>query len=490
MTRTNSGKSYPNPNSKRTQRKNKTNEKDTNLISVSSSDEEPVNIKTNEQKRATAVNKQEDAANKKVRTFSEKDMDIDLASPSSSSSSPVSRNSPNIVLTPNSAADPAAAVQIYAPETQIEQTSVPLPNKVIAPLNVITTPVTQVLDDISSQERVPSSDPTKSRHDPSNLDHMNDDDQYNDDIALKGDVTLFRTSTSFSDVIRDKESKDNCKNRLREYFIEHYNEAFVNVYLAGSASVRKLIVLVSSQLALTAVCADSHDELIKDNSSIAPIFHPYDLIAIQADHKARSIFVTDIPLFFSEQDILSTFKKFSTIDSHHFRTPRGANFQKVEITYADTLAHNTFEKKWCTYTRGHCLRVYLSTFTKMEQDARMEFTAVLKNLPPKINAVDLSAIISETSVSAVGIPRYVKSYQSKPWAYFSFRSQIQRDSAMEITCSLKGNHLQWVLPHEVKDLCVRCASNQHKTKDCTAFENRGRKPIPKIFKTTTTDLNQ
>src|SRR5256886_9527464 len=45
--------------------------------------------------------------------------------------------------------------------------------------------------------------------------------------------------------------------------------------------------------------------------------------------------------------------------------------------------------------------------------------------------------------------------------------------------SLKGQHLQWILPHEVKDLCVRCASNEHKTQDCDAFEHRGRRPIPK-----------
>src|SRR2546429_8069713 len=50
---------------------------------------------------------------------------------------------------------------------------------------------------------------------------------------------------------------------------------------------------------------------------------------------------------------------------------------------------------------------------------------------------------------------------------------------MEITCSLKGCHLQWILPSEVKDLCVRCASKDHKTKECDAFKERGRRTIPK-----------
>src|SRR3954471_16299419 len=50
---------------------------------------------------------------------------------------------------------------------------------------------------------------------------------------------------------------------------------------------------------------------------------------------------------------------------------------------------------------------------------------------------------------------------------------------MEITCSLKGHYLQWILPSEVKDLCVRCAFKDHKTKECDAFEERGRRTIPK-----------
>src|SRR3954453_21982720 len=109
----------------------------------------------------------------------------------------------------------------------------------------------------------------------------------------------------------------------------------------------------------------------------------------------------------------------------------------------------------------------------------MEFTAVLKNLPPNINAIDLAQIFSETAASSVGLLRYTGSYKSKPWAYFAFTSQDKRDAAMEITCSLKGRHLQWILLSEVKDLCVRCASKDHKTKECDAFEERGRRTIPK-----------
>src|SRR3954469_5690499 len=210
------------------------------------------------------------------------------------------------------------------------------------------------------------------------LDDINNDD-YDGDVALRGDISLYRASTSFADVIRDKESKEACKNRLREYFIESYNETFINVYLTGKVAVRKLIVILGVEEALTAVCADSHDLLKKDSEAMAPIFHAYDPQAIRIAQKERSITVTDIPLFFSEQDVISAFKQYGTLGSHKFRTPRGANFQKVELTFTDQTVHKTFQKKHGIWTRGHFFRVYLTTFNKTDQDTRMEFTAVLKN---------------------------------------------------------------------------------------------------------------
>src|SRR3954465_7260003 len=134
------------------------------------------------------------------------------------------------------------------------------------------------------------------------IDDINDDD-YDSDVALRGDVSLYRASTSLADVIRDKEFKETCKNRLREYFIESYNETFINVYLTGKAAVRKLIILLGVKDTLTAVCADSHDLLKKDSEAMAPIFHTYDSQVIRIAQKEHSITVIDIPLFFSEQDV-------------------------------------------------------------------------------------------------------------------------------------------------------------------------------------------
>src|SRR4051794_23802900 len=97
-------------------------------------------------------------------------------------------------------------------------------------------------------------------------------DNYENDVFLRDNVHLYRVLTPFSDVIHDKESKEACKNRLREYFIETYNEFIIDVYLTGRQAVKKLIIILGAEEALTAVCADTHDCLKKDEEAIALIF--------------------------------------------------------------------------------------------------------------------------------------------------------------------------------------------------------------------------
>ena len=120
-----------------------------------------------------------------------------------------------------------------------------------------------------------------------------------------------------------------------------------------------------------------------------------------------------------------------------------------------------------------------ATFTKEKRDARLAYTAVLKGLPFGLDCADLRNIYDETGAVALGLPRSVSSYTNRPWAYFTFRSQILMDAAMERSFTLKGKALSWCLPANVKDLCLRCSSDKHAAKDCDAFPDRGRSPVPK-----------
>src|ERR1044072_2420132 len=114
-----------------------------------------------------------------------------------------------------------------------------------------------------------------------------------------------------------------------------------------------------------------------------------------------------------------------------------------------------------------------------ERVARQQYTAILRNLPINIHAIDLHSIYSEVNVISIGLPRYTKSYQSKPWAYVAFKSEEAMHVAMEISCSFNNRNLIWTTPDLAKNLCIRCSSPDHKSKECNAQESRGRKRIPR-----------
>src|ERR1043165_1870171 len=71
-------------------------------------------------------------------------------------------------------------------------------------------------------------------------------------------------------------------------------------------------------------------------------------------------------------------------------------------------------------------------------------------------------IYSEINAVSIGLPRYTKSYQTKPWAYIAFKSEEAMQAAMEISCSFNGRNLIWTTPDLAKNLCIRCSSPDHK----------------------------
>src|ERR1044072_9035154 len=116
-----------------------------------------------------------------------------------------------------------------------------------------------------------------------------------------------------------------------------------------------------------------------------------------------------------------------------------------------------------------------ATMTNEERAARQQFTAILRNLPTNIHAIDLHSIYSKVNAVSIGLSRYTKSYQTKLWAYITFKTEEVMQAAMEISCSFNNKNLIWTTPELAKNLCIRCSSPNHKSKECDTQESRGRK---------------
>ena len=130
MTSKNSGKTV-NSNSCHSQRKDNKKNNNNKLIPTSSDEEQAADniVLVPLNKRLQAQDKQ-DLAAKKARTFSEKDMELDLAAPSALPSD-ISSSTVQTIASLNSAVDPSAAATIItqAPESQVAQPNDTLPNE-------------------------------------------------------------------------------------------------------------------------------------------------------------------------------------------------------------------------------------------------------------------------------------------------------------------------------------------------------------------------
>ena len=306
---------------------------------------------------------------------------------------------------------------------------------------------------------------------------MDDETVPSNAAAVSAGTSCFQAAAAISDLLKEGETRKQLVNRLTTYMIEKY-ESFSRAALNGSIAEGIIIVSLKSVGDHKAFTDGIHSELVPKEGADAPKFFNYDSKAILADEKSRSIILRDIPLFVNKEMIISGLKKYGIIAKSRVFTPNGASFQQAEITFTDTTQVKNIAKRWSIFIGGECIRIYPASFSNDQCQARGQFAAVLRGIKPNIKAIDLISIYSQVNAAAIGLPRSPKSYYSRPWAYFFFQSEEALNAAMEITCSFNDRPVEWILPKDVKKLCVRCSSPNHKPSDCDAF-TRGRKSAPK-----------
>ena len=73
-----------------------------------------------------------------------------------------------------------------------------------------------------------------------------------------------------------------------------------------------------------------------------------------------------------------------------------------------------------------------------QHDSRFRYTTVLRNIPFRLDGMDLINILQDSGAASLGLPRNRVSYGNKPWCYFFFKSQEALDSAIEMNFTLKN----------------------------------------------------
>ncbi|CAB4406018.1 unnamed protein product [Rhizophagus irregularis] len=195
-------------------------------------------------------------------------------------------------------------------------------------------------------------------------------------------------------------------------------------------------------------------------------FHEHDPSAKKADEQLRTLVVTDIPLFVTDDQLRGTFSRYGIVT--HCRTRLSKLYRTAYIVFDSTAAMTQFETTWAVLCTSHCLRVCPASHSPEQRALRRAHVALLAGLPRGSVAADLNEIAEVISAKSVNIPFSYNSYNPKPYAYVHFSSAANKESAMGISCALKNIGLTWHEPTEVSSLCHRCGRPGCNPENCAS----------------------
>jgi RNA recognition motif-containing protein len=304
--------------------------------------------------------------------------------------------------------------------------------------------------------------------------------EFSDNDVIKADALTFLAAVPFNEIKKPEESNRQTYDHLNDYFVANFS-SFIKYYTTGKVSdnSKKLVVRLGDKTEYNKLINTQDSTLkITENADI-PQFLSYNPSTIKAEQNSHSIHVRDIPLFIKESEVRSHFRKFGFIESLYMSIRRGSLFQFAYITFEDSDHVTQFhELIWSTILKGNFLRIYPASLNIEQQNAKKQYTIVLRNLPQNTKGSDLINIINDTQAKSISIPIHRKSLKPKTWAYFAFKDETIMNNAKDTIRTLKDNQLVWDTTDNVKNFCVRCSSPLYKPDQCDAFSSRGRKPIP------------
>src|SRR6266480_738166 len=412
---------------------------------------------------------------KRQRVSTEKDMEVDFATSSSSKNSSTSLEN-NTTLCHKNITQPQSGAVVQTSddfstldvENQSRSEISQISNQIVSGMDVDPLANKEIDDTISR-------DLNASRHaHPKNEDLMDDADTY--------DITTFKAAIPFVDLKKENETKKQLLNRITDVMLDQFT-SFIKISLIkkGTNATLLIVVLLADNEQHQALLNNDWSGLRVSDTSDVPVFHNYNPVAINEAIRQRSLNVRNIPLRITKQNITTFFGKFGIIDQIKMNVRHNSLFQTASIIYQDSASVDPFMRgKWGLFMMGECVRIFPARLNKVEYDYRSEHTAVLRNLPRRTQATDLMRLFSSVNAAAMSLPRFANE-NPKTWVYINFTSIETMQAALESAPVLNGRQLIWAKPEDVKTFCPRCSSPAHRAQDCDDAASRGQKPTPKAI---------
>ncbi|GBC53452.2 RNA-directed DNA polymerase from mobile element jockey-like [Rhizophagus irregularis DAOM 181602=DAOM 197198] len=216
----------------------------------------------------------------------------------------------------------------------------------------------------------------------------------------------------------------------------------------GSGDNKKILVFFNDQHDYTDCVSSPRADLL----DLA--FMHYSPADAKLNDEAKSLFVTDIPLFLTETQVRQVFSRYGTVIKCKL-TPRNY-YYNGHIQFSSTDAITQFNDIWAIICLGNSLRVCPASFSKSQRDSRREHVAILAGIPKNIKEADLLEIATQVNAKALNVPLSISSYKPKPYVYLNFSSFESLEAAKEMTVAFCGKGLTWHPLNEAQILCHVC----------------------------------
>ncbi|EXX60123.1 hypothetical protein GLOIN_2v1785090 [Rhizophagus irregularis DAOM 181602=DAOM 197198] len=216
----------------------------------------------------------------------------------------------------------------------------------------------------------------------------------------------------------------------------------------GSGDNKKILVFFNDQHDYTDCVSSPRADLLN------LVFTHYSPADAKLNDEAKSLFVTDIPLFLNETQVRQAFSRYGTVIKCKL-TPK-KHYYNGHIQFSSADAITQFNDIWAIICLGNSLRVCPASFSKSQRDSRREHVAILAGIPKNIKEADLLDIASQVNAKALNVPLSINSYKPKPYAYLNFSSFDTLEAAKEMTVAFRGKGLTWHPPNEAHTLCHVC----------------------------------
>ncbi|CAB4394212.1 unnamed protein product [Rhizophagus irregularis] len=215
-----------------------------------------------------------------------------------------------------------------------------------------------------------------------------------------------------------------------------------------SGNNKKILVFFNDQHDFTDCVSSPRADLLN------LVFTHYSPADAKLSDEAKSLFVTDIPLFLNETQVRQAFSRYGTVIKCRLTPKKHYYNGHIQFSSADAIAQ--FNDIWAIICLGNSLRVCLASFSKSQRDSRREHVAILAGIPKNIKEADLLEIATQVNAKALNVPLSINSYKPKPYVYLNFSSFESLEAAKEMTVAFRGKGLTWHPPNEAQILCHVC----------------------------------